>query len=749
MADDITISAKVDTSEARRDLDKLTADRTVDVELQPVNVEKAIAAISKRLDKLNTDLIIAVAEDNQKNVKSLEAKIRALSRRKTELEIEVEADTTAATAAIDRAAQDQTAEVRVTEDGASQVAAEIDRAAADETATIRVEADTTGVEALLGGLSNLPGVGGLLEAAGGADALAAAASGLPGALGPAAAAAGAAAGTVAALTQAFDLAVDSVGSFGERAKDVERLTQVTGASADEASRLVSVMGRYGAEVGDIADVLLNIQGKAADGSLEELGVQLDPGATAVENLRIIADAYARLGTDSEKAALASAALGEEGARQFVPLIEQGADEMERLFATVDEGQLFNEDDLATAQELRNATREVGDAWDSVKLAIGKDLAPTITDLLETIEQAEPLINLMASLFSGTVGHAVQFVNTQLEATQGLLQGAANVLDTLLGPLADFDDDLFGTAAANAESTWGHLDIGSVAARALADNLSEANSEAEALEESARAAADELAGILDPLGGQLDAAQAIADVREAFEESRQPVPEGDDPLTALDQRQLGQDAVDAAREQVLADIDSGVIQADQAIDALRIKLGELRNEQVELGISPESLFEINNAIAQLDRAAETRQANITVTAQGLQTILDQLAQIQDKTITISVDAIGAGITAGLTGNWSGGTMRSGELARVAEHGAEVFEGRSGQRLVLRGDGAFMAPEAGRVVSGAETARRYPHLVGGGATRRPTGDVHIHMETPDARLAAVDTHRTWQRIMGSTS
>jgi hypothetical protein len=40
MADDIVISARVDTTEALRDLAKLEQDRTVDVEVQPINVEK-------------------------------------------------------------------------------------------------------------------------------------------------------------------------------------------------------------------------------------------------------------------------------------------------------------------------------------------------------------------------------------------------------------------------------------------------------------------------------------------------------------------------------------------------------------------------------------------------------------------------------------------------------------------------------------------------------------------------------------
>jgi hypothetical protein len=51
MADDIVISARVDTTEALRDLAKLEQDRTVDVEIQPINVEKTIKAIESAIEQ--------------------------------------------------------------------------------------------------------------------------------------------------------------------------------------------------------------------------------------------------------------------------------------------------------------------------------------------------------------------------------------------------------------------------------------------------------------------------------------------------------------------------------------------------------------------------------------------------------------------------------------------------------------------------------------------------------------------------
>ena len=190
--------------------------------------------------------------------------------------------------------------------------------------------------------------------------------------------------------------------------------------------------------------------------------------------------------------------------------------------------------------------------------------------------------------------------------------------------------------------------------------------------------------------------------------------------------------------------------DQAVE----QLGKLTGKQPDADVAVKTPG-VDAAKERVDTVAQDRTATVTVEARGLRPILDQLAQIQDRQITVTVNEV-AGLTfdptnpfASLPGNWAGGTMRAGSLARVAEHGPEVFEGRSGQRLVLRGDGAFMAPEAGRVVSGAETARRYPHLVGGAPRAAHRGDVNITVVSPHERLAGVDTHRTWTRIMGGKS
>jgi hypothetical protein len=491
MADDIVISARVDTTEALRDLAKLEQDRTVDVEIQPINVEKTIKAIDQRLSKLNTQLVIAVAEDNTKSVKSLQAKIDALTRRKTQLTIEVDADTRGATAAIDRAAQDQTAEVRVTEDGAAAAKGAVDKAAQDQTATVKVKAESDGsLDALLGGLGNLPGVGGLDSALsqGGGGGLSGLLSG--GAVGGAtklAVAGGAIAGS-------FTLAAASVGTFVERTKEVDRLSATIGETAEETSRLLVVMKRYGAEAGDVGDALLNIQGKAADGSLGDFGVELDADGSALDNLDRIIEAYGRIESNADKAALASAAFGEEGARQFVPIISKGADEWERLRAAVDGGQIIDDEAIAKGERLAEIGRDLGGRWESLKISIGGFFA----DLLSNIDKAAKAID------EGPIGDAfnkgIEIFGSPLgpeEDQPGFTAGKG----TLVG---DVPDDL-GKAADGAIRLGGELE--------------EAKTQAELLEEATARVKDQINSAIDPFADLAAGDQGVASAVEGLDAQR--------------------------------------------------------------------------------------------------------------------------------------------------------------------------------------------------------------------------------------
>jgi len=794
----------------------------------------------------------------------------------------------------------------------------------------------------------------------------------------------------------------------------------------------------------------------------------------VENLREIADLYASLDTQGAKDTLAGDAFGEEGARQFVPLIREGAAAFDEFLASAAGAEVFTDDQIQKGEELRDATREIDEAFTALKLTAGEGFVPAVTQLADLLRQIAPLINTVvgggadlarnlagmpfgvwtpggdqgldprdaldvegtgsivgdlpaeltgASDGAGALADNLEEAKTQAELLEEATANVKDQINSAIDPFADLaagdqgvasavegldaqrdaltsindkideakgkqaelreqlaeTDDVAAKAAESraqvvADAAKAASDADEQRAKAAQDNaqrqVDAEESRAEAVEEAARRIAEvqakeaqdaagaqarlaaltrqrnELAadgdapdkvrdldnqiavtkrdmaeakteaaasiaettrklaeqqadiaassakgdaayaeqvakinqaegeanakssaalakinateaeglakaaerrakleadlaelqaqaGIEIPAGVRLDQlpAETLAEIQAAFPELKIPAKIDTDAAVAK--------VAQAVASDVAAEVDAGLIPLDQALDETVLRLEFLRAQQVAIGVDPSTLAAFDTIIGRLqttqaeidklaekaaqeaaqaagrsgasadaaervgesaraeakvtvtldddqaveqlgkltgkqpdadvavktpgadaakervDTVAQDRTATVTVEARGLRPILDQLAQIQDRQITVTVNEV-AGLTfdptnpfASLPGNWAGGTMRAGSLARVAEHGPEVFEGRSGQRLVLRGDGAFMAPEAGRVVSGAETARRYPHLVGGAPRAAHRGDVNITVVSPHERLAGVDTHRTWTRIMGGKS
>jgi hypothetical protein len=240
--------------------------------------------------------------------------------------------------------------------------------------------------------------------------------------------------------------------------------------------------------------LLNIQGKAADGSLGDFGVELDADGSALDNLDRIIEAYGRIESNADKAALASAAFGEEGARQFVPIISKGADEWERLRAAVDGGQIIDDEAIAKGERLAEIGRDLGGRWESLKISIGGFFA----DLLSNIDKAAKAID------EGPIGDAfnkgVEIFGSPLgpeEDQPGFTAGKG----TLVG---DVPDDL-GKAADGAIRLGGELE--------------EAKTQAELLEEATARVKDQINSAIDPFADLAAGDQGVASAVEGLDAQR--------------------------------------------------------------------------------------------------------------------------------------------------------------------------------------------------------------------------------------
>jgi hypothetical protein len=590
---------------------------------------------------------------------------------------------------------------------------------------VKVKAESDGsLDALLGGLGNLPGVGGLDSALsqGGGGGLSGLLSG--GAVGGAtklAVAGGAIAGS-------FTLAATSVGTFVERTKEVDRLSATIGETAEETSRLLVVMKRYGAEARDVGDALLNIQSKAADGSLGDFGVELDADGSALDNLDRIIEAYGRIESNADKAALASAAFGEEGARQFVPIISKGADEWERLRAAVDGGQIIDDEAIAKGERLAEIGRDLGGRWESLKISIGGFFA----DLLSNIDKAAKAID------EGPIGDAfnkgIEIFGSPLgpeEDQPGFTAGKG----TLVG---DVPDDL-GKAADGAIRLGGELE--------------EAKTQAELLEEATARVKDQINSAIDPFADLAAGDQGVASAVEGLDaqrdaltsindkideakgkqaELREQLAETDDVAAkaAEGRTQVAKDSAKAAadaedsRAKAVEDAARRIaeVQAKEAQDAAgaQARLAALtrqRNVLAADGDDPEKVRDLDNQIAvtRRDMAAAKTEAAATI-AETNRTLGEQQADIAAS--SAKGDAAYAEQVAKIDQAQSASNAKSAEaLAKINATEAEGLAKAAERRAKLEADLAELGGAGGHRDPGRGAPRPAPRR----DTRRDSGGV----------------------------
>ena len=275
---------------------------------------------------------------------------------------------------------DQDIEVRVTALGDAR--AELDRIQAElrdidgTTADVDVDVEARGLDDVMDKLGQIPGLAGEVASS----------------LGPQ----GAIAGGLAALVTA---AVNVANEFATAATEVRTMSQLTGATSEEASRLQAVWKTTGADINDLNDVILQMIGvlESSPELAAQLGVNIQDGATGVERFTEVMEKLRDFtGDASERAVLLSKLLGEEGARQGAKLLAV-VDDIDAAMGRVSEGQVISDEELAKAEDVAKRSAEVAAAWEAVKLDLGEIVAGPMADFLG---QVTGTLSGLSALVSG-------------------------------------------------------------------------------------------------------------------------------------------------------------------------------------------------------------------------------------------------------------------------------------------------------------------------------------------------------------
>lgn len=225
---------------------------------------------------------------------------------------------------------------------------------------------------------------------------------------------------------------EAVTATVDLADSVRGISQATGMTAEQSSRLVAVFDDYGIKSESASKALAKFGRTLFDSgsTLEQYGIKIaknrDGQIDVEKSLLRVADAYANLTDPAAKAALVNDAFGKTG-RELIPVLEQGRQGIMDLYAAVPNAQILSSKDLANAREYQLAIDNLNDVMLELQVTLGTELLPILSEaandfagLARTIGRlggAEvPLFN--KSVFS-LIGSLLDMGNPLMQVVNGL------------------------------------------------------------------------------------------------------------------------------------------------------------------------------------------------------------------------------------------------------------------------------------------------------------------------------------------
>lgn len=204
----------------------------------------------------------------------------------------------------------------------------------------------------------------------------------------------------------------SVGEFARLGQTVRDFQRVSGASASDASRFVSVLDDMGVEAEAGSKALSKMSRDLDTGKLKAYGVQVEKAADGnvdlIKTLLNVSDAYVATHDPAQRAEIRFAAFGKQG-DALIPILEKGGEALKQMFADVPKGELFDQADLDKAEKLRLSMDRLDDSVKNIERNAGRSIVPWITDaangvakLAETADSASPKVKTFVGGFLDAV-----------------------------------------------------------------------------------------------------------------------------------------------------------------------------------------------------------------------------------------------------------------------------------------------------------------------------------------------------------
>jgi predicted nucleic acid-binding Zn-ribbon protein len=228
-------------------------------------------------------------------------------------------------------------------------------------------------------------------------------------------------------------ALKAMDDFQDLALEVDKFSNVTRIAAEESSRWIEIAGDLGIEAGSVQTAINKMNQSLASSRDEynKLGVEIartkDGTIDANETFIRTVDAIGKIKDPAERARVATQLLGKSWT-QVSELVEMGAGSLRSALESVSGAKLIDEAEIQRAKDFRAAQDALKDAFENVAIAVGQELLPIMTKLLESLapvaEKAGWLSRAWKSGFGAMTGN-VELLKQGLSGTSSSLDTSIN------------------------------------------------------------------------------------------------------------------------------------------------------------------------------------------------------------------------------------------------------------------------------------------------------------------------------------
>lgn len=253
---------------------------------------------------------------------------------------------------------------------------------------------------------------------------------------------------LAGIGAAVGTAVVGIGALvhgtAEAGAEIKGLAETANVGSDFFQGLAYAAGEVGFQIDDLRDVFLDLSERASDakdGAEEytkvfgDLGVKVTDTTGKLKDgetlIREVADAFSKMETGTQKAALASKLLGETGAR-LLPVLSQGSAGLDEYTNKAREaGAIMSGDTLKAAVAFRAESVKLEAAVSGLRNEIGADLLPLFTEAVKAvsawIRANRKMITTPVIKFFRALADSAMFVKRNLDILKGVLVVVASFL----------------------------------------------------------------------------------------------------------------------------------------------------------------------------------------------------------------------------------------------------------------------------------------------------------------------------------